>query len=153
MYRGTLATKRPYKEGVAVLALDRWGRVLLQLRDADLPPERHPDVWSLPGGIIEPDEAPDAAGLREFEEETGHLLEDLKLYRVFRRHDIETLLVDVQHVYFGDPDIVEEAIDVREGQAFQYWGPAETLTLPMPPHARTILGWFFESPAYKALFH
>lgn len=152
-YRGTLAAKRAYKQGVAVLAMDRWGRVLLQLRDEDLPPERSPGVWSLPGGLIEPDEAPDAAALREFEEETGQLLEELKLYRAFRHADLATLLVDVQHVYYCDPDIPEDLIDVREGQAFRYWGPGDLATLPMPPHARTIMEWFFESPAYKGLFH
>jgi 8-oxo-dGTP pyrophosphatase MutT (NUDIX family) len=153
LYRGTVETKQAYREGVAVLALDRWGRVLLQLRDDDLPPERFPGVWSLPGGMLHGGEAPDAAGFREFEEETGHLLEDLKLFRVYRRDELPTQLVDVQHVYYGDPDIPEEHVDVREGQAFRYFSPGDIAAIEMPPHARLILDQFFESPAYKALFH
>lgn len=153
-YRGTLATKAAYREGACVIALDRWGRALLQLRDADLPPERYPDTWSLPGGLMEPGEAPDAAALREFEEETGHLLEDLTLYRAFRRDtDLPSALVDVQHVYFADPDIPEERVEVREGQAFRYFESAALAALPMPPHTRQILAAFFTSPAYKGLFH
>ncbi len=154
LYGGTVASHAVYKVGVAIIELDRWGRVLLQLRDADLPPERCPDMWSLPGGLLEQGEAPDACGLREFEEETGVLLEDLKLYRVFRRDsDLPTALVDVQHVYYIDADLDEAEIDVLEGQAFQYFAADQLATIPVPPHARTILDLFFTSPAYKGLFH
>ena len=153
-YRGTVASHAPYKVGVAILELDRWGRVLLQLRDSDLPPERCPDMWSLPGGLMEAGEAPDACGLREFEEETGVLLEDLKLYRVFRRDtDLPTALVDVQHVYYIDADLDEAEIDVREGQAFRYFAADQLDTIPVPEHARLILDLFFVSPAYKGLYH
>ncbi|MGE5596481.1 MAG: NUDIX domain-containing protein [Hyphomicrobiales bacterium] len=152
-YRGLAALKRPNRVGVAVLELDRWGRVLLQLRDDDLPPERYPGQWSIAGGIMEPGEAPDACALREFEEETGHLLEELRLYRVFRRDEVPTADVDVQHVYYIDADIPEEHIQVNEGQAFRYFGPADIDALDMPEHARIILRLFFESPAYKAMFH
>jgi 8-oxo-dGTP diphosphatase len=153
-YRGTLRTFEEYKEGACVIALDRWGRVLLQLRDADLPPERYPDTWSLPGGLIEPPEAPDLAALREFEEETGVLLEEVRLFRAFRKAvDLSEALVDVQHVYFADPDLPEESIDVREGQAMRYFAHEQLADIPIPPHTRTILAAFFASPAYKRLFH
>ena len=153
LYRGELEANAAYAEGVAVLALDRWGRVLLQLRDDDLPPARYPGVWSLAGGYLQDGEAPDAAALREFEEETGHLLQELELFRVYRRGEIPGLLVDVQHVYYCDPDIPEELISVNEGQAFRYFGPAEIDGLKMPEHAGLILREFFASGAYKALFH
>ncbi len=153
-YRGTVALQAPYRAGAGVVALDRWGRVLLQLRDADLPPERYPDQWSLPGGLVHPGEAPDAAAFREFEEETGVVLEELQLYRVYRRDpDLPTSLTDVFHVYFGDPDIAEEAIDVREGQAMRYFAPDELAAIAIPAHARRVLADFFASPAYRALFH
>lgn len=153
-YGGTLALKAPYREGVGILALDRWGRVLLQLRDSDLPPERYPSSWSMPGGMLDPGEAPDAAAFREFEEETGHLLEELKLYRVYRRaSDLPTALVDVQHVYYADPDLDVESLDVNEGQALHYFTADEVQRVQCPPHTRTILADFFSSPAYKAMFH
>jgi 8-oxo-dGTP diphosphatase len=154
LYRGTVGFHAPDRRGVAVLLLDRWGRVLLQLRDDDLPPERFPGHWSFPGGLIEAGESPDAAAVRELEEETGLLLEDLRLFRVYRRSDeIPTALVAVQHVYFADPDIPEEAIDVREGQAFRYFAPVDLPNLRIPEHARRILDDFFTSTAYRALFH
>ena len=153
-YRGTVAMKAPYREGVSILALDRWGRVLLQLRDADLPPERFPSQWSTVGGLLDPGEPPDAAAFREFEEETGRLLEELKLYRVYRRDpELPSALVDVQHVYYGDPDFELESLDVNEGQALHYFGPTDYERVQMPPHTRIILADFFTSPAYKAMFH
>ena len=153
-YRGTVAMMAPFKAGVAVIEIDRWGRVLLQLRDADLPAERHPNRWSIPGGIIEPGEAPDAAAFREFEEETGQLLESLKLFRVYRQAvDLTTSLTDIYHVYFVDADVAEEHIQVNEGQAFRYFAPAELDALPMPESSRTVLGDFLSSPAYRAMFH
>lgn len=153
-YRGTVGMMAPYREGVSILALDRWGRVLLQLRDQDLPPERFPSQWSTLGGLLEPGEAPDAAAFREFEEETGHLLDELKLYRVYRREpELPSALVDVQHVYYGDPDLEIESLDVNEGQALHYFGPEDYARVQMPAHTRSILGDFFTSPAYKALFH
>lgn len=153
-YRGTLAVRASYKVGVCVLEIDRWGRLLLQLRDADLPPERYPDMWSIPGGILEPGEAPDAGALREFEEETGHLLESLKLYRVYRRDpDLPTSLTDVFHIYYVDADIPEEHIEVNEGQAFRYFAPSELPVLAIPPHARKVLDDFVTSTAYRAMFH
>ena len=153
-YRGALAVNAPYKVGVGVIEIDRWGRLLLQLRDADLPPERYPDMWSIPGGILEPGEAPDAGALREFEEETGQLLETLKLYRVYRREvDLPTSLTDVFHIYYVDADIEEALIEVNEGQAFRYFAPAELGALAMPAHTRHILDEFVVSPAYKGMFH
>ena len=153
-YRGTVAMLQPHKAGAGVLALDRWGRVLLQLRDADLPPERFPDQWSIPGGIIEPGEPPDAAALREFEEETGVLLEELSLFRVYQKdRDLPESLTDVYHIYYGDPDLDEAELEVNEGQAFRYFAPDELAGLPMPRPARAVLEEFFASAHYRRLFH
>ncbi len=153
-YRGTVAWRAEGpRTGVSILELDRWGRVLLQLRDSDLPPDRYPDHWSTVGGLIEPGEAPDAAAVREFEEETGHLIEDLKLYRVFGREDLPQSGFDAWHVYYVDADLDVELLEVNEGQALGYFGPDEIGALLVPPPPREILGGFFVSPAYKAMFH
>ena len=153
-YRGTVSMLRPRKDGVGVVVLDRWGRALLQLRDADLPPDRYPNQWSIPGGILEPGEAPDACAFREFEEETGVLLEDLKFYRMFRKDpDFPTSITDAYHIYYCDPDLDEAEIEVNEGQAFRYFAPSELASIEIPVHARTILEGFFESADYRRLFH
>lgn len=152
-YQGTVAMAAPWKAGVGVIQLDRWGRALLQLRDADLPPDRFPDMWSIPGGLMDPEESPDAAAVREFEEETGALLEALSLFKVYRSAQIPGSLTDLYHVYFVDADLDEDLIEVREGQAFKYFSPAEAATLTVPPPIRTVLDEFFAGTAYRRLFH
>lgn len=155
-YRGTLEMAADFIVGACVIQLDRWGRVLLQLRDADLPAERYPNHWSLPGGALRPGEPPDAGALREFEEETGQLLDTIRLFRVYRRDtDLPGLLVDVQHVYYIDADLDPDLLEVNEGQALRYFSPAETAdpAVPIPPHTRQILSQFFASTHYRAMFH
>ena len=152
-YLGALALKAPFRVGAGVIEVDRWGRVLLQLRDLDLPPERYPDTWSLPGGMLQPAESPDAGALREFEEETGHLLESIKLFRVYRKEEMPTSLVDIQHVYYIDADLDLDSLAVNEGQGFGYFAPAELAGIAKPPHARIIVEDFVASAAYKAMFH
>jgi 8-oxo-dGTP pyrophosphatase MutT (NUDIX family) len=152
-YRGTVGMLQPYRAGVGVILLDRWGRVLLQLRDADLPPERFPGQWSIPGGLIEPEEPPDAAAFREFEEETGVLLETLRLFRVYRAAELPGSLTHIYHIYYDDPDLPEEHIEVREGQAFRYWAPGELPGLPVAAPAATVLREFLASAHYRRLFH
>ena len=140
--------------GAVVIELDRWGRVLLQLRDADLPAGRFPATWGLPGGRLLPGEAPDAGAFREFEEETGHLLDSLKLFRVYRRDAVlPGAPGNTQHVYYADADLDEASITVNEGQAFRYFSPADVAGLAMPPHHRTILAEFLASASYRAMFH
>lgn len=53
---------------VAAALADRDGRVLLQRR---LPGRAMAGLWEFPGGKVEPDERPEAALVRELEEELG----------------------------------------------------------------------------------
>jgi 8-oxo-dGTP pyrophosphatase MutT (NUDIX family) len=111
-------------------------------------------MWSIPGGILHEDEPPDAGAIREFEEETGQLLEELKFYRVYRRDpDLPTSLTDVFHIYYIDADLDEDAIEVNEGQAFRYFAPDQLAALNIPQHTRKVLEDFVTSPAYRGMFH
>lgn len=136
-----------------VIEIDRWGRLLLQLRDDHPPPFPYPAHWTIPGGEVEPDESPDAAALREFEEETGHLLETIRFFRAYSRRDLPSQRVDWQHVYYIDADLDEAIITVREGQAFRYFAPVDLDGLRLTPDSRTILAEFVAAGAYRAMFH
>lgn len=151
-YRGGLRADSP-TAAAAVIELDRWGRVLLQLRDRDLPAELHPGTWTLPGGAIESSESPDAAAVREFEEETGVLLEHVSLFRTFNRDEIPAQRVRFQHIYFVDADLAVELLDCNEGIELRYFTPEELGRIDITPWTRPILEEFVVSPAYKRLFH
>jgi 8-oxo-dGTP pyrophosphatase MutT (NUDIX family) len=53
---------------VTVLVFDEEDRVLLVKHHNN-------ELWVAPGGAIEPDQTPEAAALREMEEETGYIVE------------------------------------------------------------------------------
>lgn len=60
----------------STIVLDAQGRVLL-VRQAD------GDLWTTPGGMIEPEETPADAAVRETWEETGLLVEPMRIVGVF----------------------------------------------------------------------
>lgn len=138
-----------------VIALDRWGRVLLlQPREADLPRDGSPGWWGLPRGGLKAFEAPDEAALRAFEEETGHLLDTLRLFRVYRRaDDLPAAIADVMHVYYDDPDVDVANITSGERRGFGYFGVDELPFDAIAPSHRVVLEDFVASTAYRAMFH
>jgi 8-oxo-dGTP diphosphatase len=72
-------TARPRKLVVAGLIADAAGRVLITQRRAD---QALPLQWELPGGKVEPGEAPVAALARELREELGIAVEIGRIWDV-----------------------------------------------------------------------
>ncbi|KKL97427.1 hypothetical protein LCGC14_1834600 [marine sediment metagenome] len=135
--------------GASVMVIDSAGRILLQLRDKHLAPDRYPDQWSVPGGMMKPGEFPVDAALREFAEETGHRLGRIVPFDVFcRNSNMPTLAVAEAYVFYTYEAVPEASIVVNEGQAFRYHGPEELDALTMPPPWRAIVSRFFDSPHY-----
>ena len=64
---------------VASVILNEKNEILLQ--------EKHSEAWSLPAGMIEPNESPSAAISREVLEETGLLVKPIKILGVFGGKD------------------------------------------------------------------
>jgi 8-oxo-dGTP diphosphatase len=93
---------------VAALVRDGEARVLLTRRRPDQP---MPDLWELPGGKVEPGEAPVAALEREIQEElgcgarVGHIFEV-----VFHRYDdFDLYMLVYDCALVGEPRAVEVA--------------------------------------------
>jgi 8-oxo-dGTP diphosphatase len=76
--------------GVAGLVLDGQGRLLLQRRADN-------GVWGLPGGMVDPGEAPARTVVREVHEETGLVVRPERLAGVIGPH----------HVVYPNTDVVE----------------------------------------------
>ena len=124
-------TQEQGESRVTVLALDRWGSVLV----TDAGPPSTP---------LRAGESADTAALRVFEEATGELLEELHLFRDGEpRH----------HVYYCDPDLALAELDPPAGTSLRYVAPDGIGEAGLPEEARALLTRFTASSAYRAMFH
>jgi ADP-ribose pyrophosphatase YjhB (NUDIX family) len=136
---------------VSAHVFDAAGRLLLVR-------QRESGVWSTPGGIIEPDERPADAVVRETWEETGLLVSPERLLAVYGGpefvvrypHGDESQYVIVA---FGC-SVVGGALraDAEETDAVRYWAPADAATLLLAPWLRAVLPWVYAGPSGRA-FH
>lgn len=107
--------------GVNVVIRDGQGRVLLARRD-------QPPIWNLPGGGVEPNEAPWHAAVRETAEEVGLEVAVLALTGVYDRSpDGDPVLVFTAKVTGGELTITAEAVELG-------WFRPDDLPAPMNPY-------------------
>ena len=113
------------------LCRDAENRVLLQWRD-DWPHIISPGRWGFFGGHIEADETPEAAMLREFEEETGIRLAKSEIkpaYAILTGPPRWTLL----HVFRVLPVINAPDIRLLEGAGFGFCSAKQTRSIDLLP--------------------
>jgi 8-oxo-dGTP diphosphatase len=113
---------------VACALVDADGRVLLAQRPEG---KKLAGMWEFPGGKVEPGESPEAALIRELDEELGLTTwESCLAPLTFASHSYDSfhLLMPlfVCRRYDGQPR-------GREGQALKWVRPRDMRTLPMPP--------------------
>lgn len=120
---------------VAAALVDADGRVLLQQRPPGKPMA---DLWEFPGGKVEPGEAPEAALIRELEEELGVRTHASCLAPATfaseplgDRHLL--LLLYVCRKWQGLPE-------ARHATALQWVRPAQMYALEMPPADLPLIG-------------
>lgn len=104
--------------GAAVLAQDREGRFLMQLRDS-YEGIAAPGAWSLFGGGVDPGEALDAAARREFHEETGIDISRETL-RPLVRLASQATAQGIVHVFALERAIAAHEIRLGEGAGFAF---------------------------------
>jgi len=100
----------------------REGRVLLARRPAG---GRYPGLWELPGGKVDPDESPEDALVREWEEEIGVTPLGPVPHRFARDGDVTLLFFRVRAL-LGEPR-------PKACPAIRWSGAAEARLLAMPP--------------------
>ncbi|KAA9015889.1 (deoxy)nucleoside triphosphate pyrophosphohydrolase [Sphingobium limneticum] len=120
---------------VAVALVDADGRVLLQQRP---PGKAMADLWEFPGGKVEPGETPEAALVRELEEELGIETHASCLAPATfaseplgDRHLL--LLLYVCRKWKGVPE-------ARHATALKWLKPAHMYALDMPPADLPLIG-------------
>ncbi|OHD02788.1 MAG: NTP pyrophosphohydrolase [Sphingomonadales bacterium RIFCSPLOWO2_12_FULL_63_15] len=120
---------------VAVALIDADGRVLLQQRP---PGKAMADLWEFPGGKIEPGETPEAALIRELEEELGIRTHASCLApATFASEPLDDrhllLLLYVCRKWEGVPH-------PHHATALKWVRPAQMYALPMPPADLPLIG-------------
>ncbi len=126
---------------VAIILENTEGEVLLLLRD-NKSTIVNPNHWTLVGGKVEDAELPEMAAHRELEEETG-LKADLSFWKRYdRQHPL--FIVD-QYIYVGKVDASLESLILGEGQALQFFKPAEIGRLKIGYGFKTLLNEYFQN--------
>lgn len=113
-------------EVVAGVITDKRGRILLSRRT---PNRDMPGLWEFPGGKREAGETPEAALIRELDEELGiRVTVGAPLMTVPQRYPSKRLRLDVRHVTHW-----EGVPKGREGQALTWVAPDKLGRYSMPP--------------------
>ena len=126
----------------SVILENNEGEILLLLRD-NKSTIGYPNHWTLMGGKVENGETPEMAAHRELEEETG-LKADLSFWRRYdRQHPL--FIVD-KYIYLGKVEASLEEMVLGEGQALQFFKPAEIGRLKIGYGFKTLLNEYFQNP-------
>lgn len=120
---------------VAAALIDADGRVLLQRRP---PGKAMADLWEFPGGKVEPGETPEAALVRELDEELG-----------IRTHASCLAPAAFASEALGDRHLLlllyvcrkwDGVAQARHATALQWVRPAQMYALDMPPADLPLIG-------------
>jgi len=132
----------PDPQTVAVILINYRDEVLLQLRDNN-PNISFANSWTLPGGVVETDETPEQAVLRELAEETGLHLE-LSHWKTYKRKSENRRLSIEQHIYIGKTRKEINEMTLGEGQALRYFTRDELSSLSIAFGFDKLLYEFFD---------
>jgi ADP-ribose pyrophosphatase YjhB (NUDIX family) len=129
----------------ALMYDDRGGLLLVRQRDGG--------VWSTPGGVMEPDETPADAAVREAWEETGLMVDPRRVFGVYGGPEFIVRYPngdESQYVMIVfECDVVGGTLrpDDDETLEARFWTADEAAALPLTPWLRTMLPTFYTRPA------
>jgi 8-oxo-dGTP pyrophosphatase MutT (NUDIX family) len=135
---------------VSVQIFDAAGRLLLLVR------QREGGIWSTPGGLIEPDERPADAAVREAWEETGLHVEPQRLLGIYGGPECVVRYPNGDEVQYVIAAIGCSIVggtarpDGEETEAVQFFSEAEARELTLAPWLRAHLGLVYSGPSGSA---
>jgi 8-oxo-dGTP diphosphatase len=131
----------PDPQAVAIILINQREEVLLQLR-ANNPKISFANMWTLPGGVVEPEETPEQAAQRELVEETGISL-NLSRWKIYKRKPQNRKFSIEQYVYTGKTERETSEMTLGEGQSLQFFTQEELSRLSIAFDFGELLDEFF----------
>ena len=147
--RAQVGPMRLLLPSVSVHVFDAASRLLLVR-------QREGQFWSTPGGLIEPDERPADAAVREAWEETGLVVCPERVLGAYGGPECVVRYPngdEVQYVITAIGCTVADGVarpDLDETIAVQYWSAGEAAALPLAPWLRAHLPIVYAGPAGAA---
>jgi 8-oxo-dGTP diphosphatase len=106
--------------GAGIILLNSNNQVLLLLRDNKIAIP-FPNMWDIPGGIVEKYETPEQTVRREMMEELGISdLGEIKLFKIITSEKI------TDNIFWKRIDLNPSEIDLKEGQCIEYFDLARS---------------------------
>ena len=124
------------KQSVAILFENKEGKILFLLRD-DKPTIKFPNMWDQLGGVVEKNETPKEAIVREMKEEIELDLKDFQLFKVYNWPE------KIETVFHKKLSLDVDKINLHEGQKVQYFSKDELLSMNLAFHDNKIMRDFF----------
>jgi 8-oxo-dGTP diphosphatase len=127
-------------EGCQIILVNNAGAVLLQLRD-DKPSIPFPNMWAIPGGMLEPGESARTCIEREIREEMSLVLpadSTRFLGRARRSYGIE-------HTFTASLHLDPREITLNEGQRVDWFTRPHIATMHLAYEDNAVLDHFFKS--------
>ena len=121
--------------GAGCIFFDTEGRILVVK-------PTYREAWNLPGGVVEANESPQNACIREVREEIGIEIKPERLLCIDYTSKNEEAIESLQFIFFGgilsQEKISEIKVAADEISAYQFLPPKQTLTLVSNKLARRI---------------
>ena len=126
------------KEGAQIILLNDRREVLMYLRDdfAHIP---FPNMWALPGGMLEARETPKQCVIREIEEEMGVELDPGEVQHVVtHQRDF-----GIEHTFFAQTKIDIDDVVLTEGQRLGWFSEHDATTTQLAYADNAVLAEFY----------
>ena len=150
--RAHVGSMRLLLPSVSAHVFDDAGRLLLVR-------QREGGIWSTPGGLVEPDERPADAAVRETWEETGLVVRPERVLGVYGGPEFIVRYPngdEAQYVIAAFGCAVAGGRirpDGDETVAVRYWAEADAAALPLAPWLRAVLADVFAAARGGPAFH
>jgi 8-oxo-dGTP diphosphatase len=124
--------------GAGIILLNSNNEVLLILRDnkQEIP---YPNMWDIPGGMVEKNETAVEAIKREIYEELGlKKLGKIKLFNIFTSENI------TDYIFWKKIDLIPEEIELKEGQKIKYFNKEQIENIILAFNYNEVMDKFFK---------